>query len=151
MLSIIPPAAWAVHSIGDRLDRADPILLANSLRLFAERTVVFHQAGAASTFSGGGGELLSAFLDEMVFPVGVGRGETFHPKVWVLRFTGKDGDKGIRVLVGSRNLSLDATWDVLVTLDSGPKVDGAATGVQLANNAALAAKSLDGHLATSTP
>ena len=69
---LIPPAAWAVHNIGDRLDRADPILLANSLRLFAERTVVFHQAGAASTFSGGGGELLSAFLDEMVFPVGVG-------------------------------------------------------------------------------
>ena len=130
---LIPPAAWAVHNIGDRLDRADPILLANSLRLFAERTVVFHQAGAASTFSDGGGELLSAFLDEMVFPVRVGSGETFHPKVWVLRFTGKDGDKGLRVLVGSRNLSLDATWDVLVTLDSGPKVDGAATGVQLAN------------------
>ena len=45
---LIPPAAWAVHNIGDRLDRADPILLANSLRLFAERTVVFHLRNACS-------------------------------------------------------------------------------------------------------
>lgn len=128
---LIPPAAWAIHSIGDRLENADPILLANSLRLFAERTVVFHQAGASRPFTPGTEEL-AAFLDEMVYPIRVGKGETFHPKVWLLRFKNDDGESGLRVLIGSRNLSLESTWDVLVSLDSGLKAEGMASGSQLA-------------------
>lgn len=128
---LIPPAAWAVHSIGDRFDRADPILLANSLRLFAERTIVFHQAGATAPFAMGS-ELLASLLDEMVFPVPVGKGETFHPKVWIIRFRNDDGETALRVLVGSRNLSFESTWDALISLDATNAGDGTASGAPLA-------------------
>ena len=36
---LIPPAAWAAHAVQDRVDSVDPILIANTLRHFAERTV----------------------------------------------------------------------------------------------------------------
>lgn len=114
---LIPPAAWAAHAVADRVDSVDPILLANTLRMFAERTLVFHQAGFASPFTVGY-ESLAPFLDEMMFPVVVSPGSTFHPKVWVVRFRTDSGDRGLRVLIGSRNLSLDTTWDVIVRLDS---------------------------------
>ena len=129
---LIPPAAWALHAAAAGLESVDPILLANSLRLFADRTMVFHQAGASSPFAHGNDQL-SAFLDEMVVPLRVGPGETFHPKVWVLRFTSDNGEVGLRVLIGSRNLSLDTTWDVLVSMDSGPKSAEAASGRVLAD------------------
>lgn len=129
---LIPPAAWALHAAGERLEAVDPILLANSLRLFADRTLIFHQAGVASPFAQGNEEL-SAFLDGMVMPVRVGPAETFHPKVWVLRFVSDDGEVGMRVLVGSRNLSLESTWDVLVTMDSTSEADRAASGGPLAD------------------
>jgi hypothetical protein len=116
---LIPPAAWALHAI-DRLGSADPILLANSLRKFAERTMVFHQAGAASSFAAGTEEL-TAFLDEMIVPVAVAPHSTFHPKVWVIRFRTPEQEQpetALRLLIGSRNLTLDTTWDVQVRLDS---------------------------------
>lgn len=128
---LIPPAAWALHAAGNRLETVDPILLANSLRHFGDRTIVFHQAGVASPFAVGDEEL-SAFLDGMVVPVRVGPGETFHPKVWVLRFISEDGEIGLRVLIGSRNLSLESTWDVLVAMDSVPPAEGTASGRPLA-------------------
>ena len=101
-------------------------------RLFADRTIVFHQAGVANPL-GQGNEELAAFLDEMVLPIRVGRGETFHPKVWVLRFRSQAGEVGLRVLIGSRNLSFDSTWDVLVSMDSGPPGRGTAPGTALAD------------------
>ena len=129
---LIPPAAWAMHAVSDRLDAVDPILLANTLRQFAERTMVFHQAGAAAPFTAGSDEL-SSFLDEMAFPVRVEQGSTFHPKIWVLRFRSADGEVGYRLLIGSRNLSLDSTWDVLVRLDSAPMDDGSVPATAIAD------------------
>jgi len=128
---LIPPAAWASHAVAEYVDAVDPILLANTLRLFAERTLVFHQAGFAAPFAVGY-QALAPFLDEMVFPVVVAPGSTFHPKVWVLRFRNESGETGLRVLIGSRNLSLVTTWDVMVRLDSSTDEDGVIDGSPLA-------------------
>lgn len=127
---LIPPASWAAHAARNSIGDIDPILLANTLRLFADRTLVFHQAGFASPFEAGY-ELLAAFLDGMLYPVVVPEGSTFHPKVWALRFRSETGEIGLRILIGSRNLSLTTTWDVLVRLDSTP--DGQISGLPIAN------------------
>lgn len=128
---LIPPAAWASHAVDQRVDAVDPILLANTLRQFAERTVVFHQAGFAAPFAVGF-EALAPFLDEMIYPVVVPHGSTFHPKVWILRFRSESGEQGLRLLIGSRNLSLVTTWDAVVRLDSTSSKDGEIDGAPLA-------------------
>ncbi|MEZ7494969.1 phospholipase D family protein [Leeuwenhoekiella aequorea] len=37
---------------------------------------------------------------------------SFHPKLWVLRFINNDGDILYRVIVLSRNLTFDRSWDI---------------------------------------
>ena len=48
-------------------------------------------------------------------------GGAFHPKVWVLRFKDPEGGAPIfRLLVLSRNLTADRSWDVCLQLDGQP-------------------------------
>ena len=42
---------------------------------------------------------------------------SFHPKIWLLRFTGPNNDVRYRLLVLSRNLTFDRSWDIAVTLE----------------------------------
>jgi hypothetical protein len=58
-----------------------------------------------------------------------------HPKIWVIRYRSADGsteplrvERRLRVLVASRNLTFDASWDTLVRLDEAPNGKGAQLG-----------------------
>jgi hypothetical protein len=42
---------------------------------------------------------------------------SFHPKIWLLRFTGPNNEVRYRLLVLSRNMTFDRSWDVAVTLE----------------------------------
>ena len=55
--------------------------------------------------------LLFSFLEEMVVQA-LPKNSTgaFHPKVWVLRYRRED-EAMLRVLVLSRNLTFDKSWD----------------------------------------
>jgi len=41
----------------------------------------------------------------------------FHPKVWVQRFTSPTGPVRYRVLINSRNLTFDRSWDTMLALE----------------------------------
>ena len=63
---------------------------------------------------------LFAFIEEMIIPVRMPDAFTsFHPKVWVLRYVrdGAGGKAFYRVLVLSRNLTYDRSWDLAITLE----------------------------------
>jgi hypothetical protein len=63
---------------------------------------------------------LFAFMEDTIIPVRMKDAFTsFHPKVWVLRYV-RDGagEKAFyRVLVLSRNLTYDRSWDLAITLE----------------------------------
>ena len=42
---------------------------------------------------------------------------SFHPKAWLLRFLGPGNEVAYRLIVLSRNLSFDRSWDLAVTLE----------------------------------
>jgi len=42
---------------------------------------------------------------------------SFHPKIWLLRFTGQNNEVRYRLLVLSRNLTFDRSWDIAVSLE----------------------------------
>ena len=44
-------------------------------------------------------------------------GALFHPKVWAIRFTDQDENRLHRLIVLSRNLTLDRSWDTALVLD----------------------------------
>lgn len=95
----------------------DPIgatALLQAVRLHAEQLTVFCQAGAIARPARY--RQLLTYLEGSVVEVTAPGGGVFHPKVWVQRFSG-DGPVLYRMLVGSRNLTFDRSWDTLLVLE----------------------------------
>ena len=130
------PAAFAIAGLRDTTADAGghtPVELIHALRAHAHKLTVFSEAGeiglppASRAF---------AFLERAVVPVKAPRGGIVHPKVWVLRYDAsgdsKDGDTAaqhLRVLIASRNLTFDESWDTVLRLDETPYRRGAALEV----------------------
>ena len=99
--------------------RANPIAVLEAVRRHADRITVFHQAGqmkVPNAFRAAYG-----YLEGAVVPVRPpGRSGIFHPKVWVIRYTGSVGDVHYRFLCLSRNLTFDRSWDTVLQLDGRP-------------------------------
>jgi len=114
------PAALALESSrtgsdGDVDDRAQPVEVLHALRAHARHVTVFAQAGEIAVPPA---RKVFGFLDHCVVPVEAPRGGVVHPKVWLLAFAPlDDGPRRLRLLVSSRNLTFDDSWDTLVRLD----------------------------------
>lgn len=111
-LLAVPVAA----SFAEQVDDQEPADLLETIRRYADRTVLFCQAGAISVPPAYRAAI--TFVERTVVEIGKPVGGIFHPKTWVVRFSGR-GRQLHRVLVMSRNLTFDRAWDVLVRLDEG--------------------------------
>lgn len=125
---LVAPLAFALYDWATDSDgRPDPLALLEALRRHAERLTVFCQAGEIG-FRNDYRPLL-VLVEDSVVPVAAPNPHgIFHPKLWVLRFVDADGRRSYRVLVPSRNLTFDRSWDSLLVLDGVPSdgpVDGA--------------------------
>ncbi|HQV59040.1 MAG TPA: hypothetical protein PKV27_13565, partial [Ilumatobacteraceae bacterium] len=100
----------------------DPIALLESVRRHADNITVFAQAGAMS--GPRNHPPILAYLEDSVVPVRSPKpGHLFHPKVWALRFVDGADQVRYRLVILSRNLTLDTSWDTIVQLDGVPSVD----------------------------
>lgn len=116
----------AVESMDeDAIRRVDPIRRLEAARRYGEATTVFTQAGAIHVPNNYYDPF--AFVEDSI--IEVSPPETirlFHPKLWVLRFAPDkhfDDDGGSylhRVMVLSRNLTMDNSWDTILVLDEDP-------------------------------
>lgn len=90
-----------------------------ALKRVCERTVVFCQLGGIYP-----AQLVSPAIieaEEMVREVRAPNGGSFHPKVWVVRFSHAEGKRDIlRIAVMSRNLTADRSWDAGVIMEGSP-------------------------------
>lgn len=93
---------------------ANPYALLDALRRHARKISLFCQAGAIKVPPRH--QPLLTFLEPCINQVVAPRGGVFHPKVWVLRF-GAEDEVRYRLLVLSRNLTFDRSWDVALALD----------------------------------
>ena len=96
----------------------NPFALLTALRRNAGRISLFCHAGATKVPANH--IPLLAFLESSVHPVTPPtRGGVFHPKCWLLRFAPEHEDEPVRyrLLVLSRNLTFDRSWDVALALD----------------------------------
>lgn len=95
---------------------ADPHALLAALRQYADRLTVFCQAGQISV-PRHDHRLLSQLEDAIVEAKSPTEGGVFHPKVWALRFIAPEDPVRYRLLVLSRNLTFDRSWDAALVLD----------------------------------
>jgi hypothetical protein len=125
-LLTIPVAA----SFDTLTEGAEPADLLETIRRYSERTVLFCQAGAVSVPSHY--RTAHTLVEDTVVEVKKPANGIFHPKVWIVRFTGASGAALHRVLVTSRNLTFDKAWDVIVRLDEDPSdgIEMDSTGIR---------------------
>ena len=129
------PAAFALtgpDGIASDGGPHEPIELLHALRSHASRITVFSQVGEIALPPS---RRVFAFLEQAVVPVSAPLGGVVHPKVWVLRYEAADDAPGsqpreqrLRVLIASRNLTFDASWDTVVRLDEETHAAGAHLG-----------------------
>lgn len=98
------------------IGEADALLLLKTIRQYADRLTVFCQAGRIAV-PRGHGRLLANLEQSVVEVTAPTRGGVFHPKVWALRYVGENLPVAYRLLVLSRNLTFDRSWDTLLVLD----------------------------------
>lgn len=104
----------------ERPEQVDPIRMIEALRRTANRLTVFCERGRMLTPRMP--TPLLGLLEGMVHEATAPHGGAFHPKVWLLRFVSADNEEQahLRLLVMSRNLTDDASWDLSLQLDGAP-------------------------------
>jgi len=126
--ALVLPLAFASFRLAST---NDPIALMEAVRSAAARVDVFCQAGQMTVPRSANG--LFAFLEPMVHEMRKPRpGHIFHPKLWYLRYLADGEIPAVRLLVLTRNLTSDDSWDV------GLRLDGQETGGPKADNRPLA-------------
>jgi hypothetical protein len=113
------PVAMAFADWQDREGRPvlDPLALLKALRQYADRICLFCQTG--KIYVPKNYQPLLVNLEASIVQAAAPQGGSFHPKLWVLRFTHPDDPNDVvyRVLCLSRNLTFDRAWDTLLALE----------------------------------
>lgn len=103
-------------SQGAEIGDADALVLLKTIRQYADRLSIYCQAGRISV-PRGQGRLLANLEQSVIEVTAPTNGGVFHPKVWALRYVAQDQSVAYRVLVLSRNLTFDRSWDTMLVLD----------------------------------
>ena len=97
------------------------IELLEAIKEFSNKVRVYHQKGQLHVPKA---NWLYAFMEDALVPILPENAFTsFHPKVWLIRYRAKNEDAipHFRLIVLSRNLTFDRSWDVACSLDGKPQ------------------------------
>ena len=130
---LLAPLAFALFETDG--ERPDPTALLAAIQQHAERIALYCDAAHVRTRDGE--QKLFVLLERTIFPVHAPLGGSFHPKLWVLRFRSRSGEMQHRLLVMSRNLTFDTSWDLIARFDEEPQ------GAPLGDSAAQMVLALD--------
>ena len=99
----------------------NPVCLLEALRSTGDKVALFCEGG--QIHMPGKVTPLYILLEKMVFSVktakqrGIAAYPSFHPKFWLIRYRKESGEKLYRVVILSRNLTFDRSWDVTYFMD----------------------------------
>ncbi|MTH59993.1 hypothetical protein [Paracoccus litorisediminis] len=102
---------------------ASPLAALAAMRRLEDRVTIFVEAGNIHPPAGKRTALVS-LLEGLVTEVSPPKGASFHPKLWLLRFAPEDGGPmRQRLIMMSRNLTRDRSWDVALRLEGEEKLE----------------------------
>lgn len=112
------PGIFAMHRDTDAAIDQPPVEILHAIRKYARQITIFAQAGEIAVPPS---TKVFGFLEGSVISVTAPKKGVVHPKVWVLRFTKNESptESVLRIIVASRNLTFDSSWDSIVRLDQG--------------------------------
>lgn len=93
----------------------DIIQLLESIRKGSKSIMLFCQQGQISVPRNQ--HRLYSFVEDCIVQVPATRSTSFHPKVWIIRYSNDEDEVIYRLIVLSRNLTFDRSWDVSFSMD----------------------------------
>lgn len=117
--ALAAPVSLALFAAENRDEiLGQPLTLLEGAERIADRLAVYCDAGHIQAHTQPQSRLCS-LLERMIIEVAAPQGGAFHPKIWVLRFKPQAGTGAakMRLLVLSRNLTRDRSWDISLCLD----------------------------------
>jgi len=113
------PLALAFHQEPKENLCEDKVLMLSAIRRVADKITLFCNKGAISVPRNLDGAIgLHALLEDTLTQIALPTYKSFHAKIWVLWFEDpKSKEQRFRVLVLSRNLTFDRSWDAAVCLE----------------------------------
>ena len=122
--ALVPPLAFVARGPSASTNQ---VSLLTAVRSISDRIDIFCQAGQIAVPRTS--SRLIDFVEPMVHAVREPRpGHLFHPKVWFVEYVAGDGTPAYRLVVQSRNLTNDASWDAVLSLDRRPAARVATSG-----------------------
>jgi hypothetical protein len=97
-----------------KVESADSVETIAAIRASIARIDIFHQTGQVAVPRDRA--RLFSLLENSIHGITRTRG-LFHPKIWLGVYTNDDGEQLVRLIVLSRNLTKDRSWDVALNLD----------------------------------
>lgn len=97
-----------------KVESADSVETIAAIRASIARIDIFHQTGQVVVPKDRA--RLFSLLENSIHGITRARG-LFHPKIWLGVYTNSDGERLVRLIVLSRNLTKDRSWDVALNLD----------------------------------
>lgn len=96
-----------------------PLHMLEAIRRAGGKLLIFCQSGQIKTPDKP--NKLLPLLENCVNEVSLPNKKSFHPKTWFLKYTADGMPDKYRLIVMSRNLTFDRSWDVALRLDSADK------------------------------
>ena len=110
----IPVALYFAHSL-DLNVKQDVVQVLDSIRRASTTVKVYCQKGQIKVPDNQHRHYM--FIEPCVVQVPPTHRDSFHPKVWVIRYKNNSNEIKYRVIILSRNLTFDRSWDVAFQLD----------------------------------
>ena len=112
------PISLGLLEEGDEEQMRSPLYVLEAIRESAGKIALFCNAGSIQLPE----RIQSVYslLEESVFQVKRPDKSSFHPKLWVLKYSSPEGDTYLKLLVLSRNLTFDTSLDLCVALRGRP-------------------------------
>ncbi|WLD94464.1 phospholipase D family protein [Alkalihalobacillus sp. AL-G] len=109
------PLALSLSEEMDQTFMDDPIYMLEGLRRSADNIAIFCEAGQIKVPQNGNS--LFALMEDSVFEVALENERSFHPKTWLIKYEDSQGNAIYRLLVLTRNLTFDRSWDIALALE----------------------------------
>jgi hypothetical protein len=109
------PLSLSLSEEMDRTFQDDPLYVLEGIRRSADRFALFCEAGQMKVPQNQ--NVVFALMENSVFEVALKNEHSFHPKVWVIKYKNSENQIFYRLLVLTRNLTFDRSWDMALSLE----------------------------------
>ncbi|MGP4108625.1 phospholipase D family protein [Virgibacillus sp. L01] len=109
------PLALSLSEEMDQTFQYDPIYVLEGLRRSANKFAIFCEAGQIKIPQNQNS--IFAMMEDSVFEVALENNRSFHPKVWLIKYQNSNNEVLYRLLVLTRNLTFDRSWDIAIALE----------------------------------